>query len=81
MDSSSESWDTTTTSGPGGRVQDSKRRVEWLGEEIRTGCVERSFLLSRLPGPVPGVLWSPRAKTPEATGVETVTARLTEEWR
>lgn len=52
---------------PGGRVQDPKRRVEWLGEEARTGCVERSFMLSRLPGPVPGVLWSPRTKTPEAT--------------
>lgn len=48
-------------------MQDSKRRVEWLGEETRTGCIERSFLLSRLPGPVPGVLWSPRTRTPEAT--------------
>jgi dienelactone hydrolase len=34
-------------------------RVEWLGEETSAGCVERPFLLRRLSGTVPGVLWSP----------------------
>jgi pimeloyl-ACP methyl ester carboxylesterase len=48
-------------------VQVPKRRVEWLREETRSGCVERSFLLSRPAEPVPGVLWSPRDKTPRAT--------------
>src|SRR5580700_4001473 len=41
--------------------------VEWLGEETSAGCTERSFLLRRLPGPVPGVLWSPRDTVPQAT--------------
>ena len=41
--------------------------VEWLGEETSAGCTERSFLLHGLPGPVPGVLWSPHATSPRAT--------------
>ena len=41
--------------------------VEWLGEETSSGCTERSFLLRRLPGPVPGVLWSPQATVPHGT--------------
>ena len=41
--------------------------VEWLGEETSAACIERSFLLRRLPGPVPGVLWSPQTTTPHAT--------------
>ena len=41
--------------------------VEWLGEETSEGCVERSFLMHRLPGAVPGVLWSPRSAVPLAT--------------
>jgi dienelactone hydrolase len=34
-------------------------RVEWLGEETSAGVLERSFLLRRRSGTVPGVLWSP----------------------
>lgn len=41
--------------------------VEWLGEETSAACIERSFLLRRLPGPVPGVLWSPDTTAPHAT--------------
>jgi dienelactone hydrolase len=33
--------------------------VEWLGHATGDGVVERSFLLNRRPGAVPGVLWSP----------------------
>jgi dienelactone hydrolase len=33
-------------------------RVEWRGEQIGAGCVERSFLLRRPSGAAPGVLWS-----------------------
>jgi dienelactone hydrolase len=36
-------------------------RVEWLGEETGECCAERSFLLRRRSGAVPGVLWAPRA--------------------
>jgi dienelactone hydrolase len=48
-------------------VPDSMGQVEWLGEETSEGCVERSFLMHRLPGAVPGVLWSPRSAVPLAT--------------
>jgi pimeloyl-ACP methyl ester carboxylesterase len=48
-------------------VPDSTDGVEWLGEENSAGCIERSFLMHRLPGPVPGVLWSPQATAPQAT--------------
>jgi dienelactone hydrolase len=48
-------------------VQDPLSHVEWLGEEASAGCIERSFLLGRPPGPVPGVLWSPQASAPHAT--------------
>ena len=41
--------------------------VEWLGEEASAGCTERSFLVLRSQGPVPGVLWSPQAAEPRAT--------------
>jgi dienelactone hydrolase len=51
----------------GGPVPDSVSHVEWLEEETSMGCTERSFLLRRLPGPVPGVLWSPRDTVPQAT--------------
>lgn len=44
-------------------------RVEWLGEETGAGCTERSFLIRRPPGPVPGVLWSPQATEPHATAL------------
>ncbi len=36
-------------------------RVEWLREETGAGYAERSFLLHRRTGTVPGALWSPRA--------------------
>ena len=39
--------------------------VEWLEEETSAGCTERSFLLLSLPGPVPGVLWSPQDSVPQ----------------
>jgi dienelactone hydrolase len=42
-------------------------RVEWLAEDTRPGYVERSFLLHRRSGTVPGVLWSPGASSPKAT--------------
>jgi dienelactone hydrolase len=47
-------------------MSDQKSRIEWLGEETSAGCVERSFLLRRRSGIVPGVLWSPgtEAKPP-----------------
>jgi len=48
-------------------MPDAVSSVEWLGEEIIAGCTERSFLLRRLPGSVPGVLWSPQATVPQAT--------------
>jgi dienelactone hydrolase len=41
--------------------------IEWLGEEAGAGCTERSFVLRRPPGPVPGVLWSPRDRAAQAT--------------
>jgi dienelactone hydrolase len=47
-------------------VPDLVSYVEWLGEEASTGCTERSFILRR-PVPVPGVLWSPLAMSPQAT--------------
>ena len=46
---------------------DSTGHVEWRGEETSAGCVERSFLLRRLSGTVPGVLWSPGTAAPRAT--------------
>ena len=48
-------------------MPDSMSDVEWLGEGISAGCTERSFLLHRLPQPVPGVLWSPQSTVPQAT--------------
>jgi dienelactone hydrolase len=48
-------------------VTDAAGHVEWLGEEASAGCIERSFLLHRLPGAVPGLLWSPRTTVPDAT--------------
>jgi dienelactone hydrolase len=50
-------------------VPDPTGCVEWLGEEISAGCIERSFLIRRLPEPVPGVLWSPQATVPQATAL------------
>jgi dienelactone hydrolase len=40
-------------------MSDAMSRVEWLREETSEYCVERSFLLRRRPGTVPGVLWAP----------------------
>jgi dienelactone hydrolase len=48
-------------------VPDSSSDVEWLAEEASADCTERSFLLRRRPGSVPGVLWSPQATVPRAT--------------
>jgi hypothetical protein len=50
-------------------VPGSGSQVEWLGTETGAGCTERSFLLHRLPGPVPGVLWSPQVAAPRATAL------------
>jgi dienelactone hydrolase len=50
-------------------VPDSTSRVEWLGEETSACWIERSFLIRRRPGPVPGVLWSPQATVPQATAL------------
>jgi dienelactone hydrolase len=46
---------------------DPANRVEWLQEQAGDGYVERSFVLRRAGEPVPGVLWSPRASTPQAS--------------
>lgn len=48
-------------------MPDSAGRVEWQGEEAGGGCTERSFLLRRPSGTVPGVLWSPGDRVPRAT--------------
>jgi dienelactone hydrolase len=50
-------------------VPDPTGCVEWLGEETSAGCIERSFLIRRLPGPAPGVLWSPQATVPQGTAL------------
>jgi len=50
-------------------VPDPAGHVEWLGEETSAGCTERSFLMRRPQGPVPGVLWSPQATEPRATAL------------
>jgi dienelactone hydrolase len=34
-------------------------QVEWLGQQRSADCAERSFLLRRSSGIVPGILWSP----------------------
>jgi dienelactone hydrolase len=58
-------------------VTDQAGRVEWLGEETGAGCTERLFVLDRLPGPVPGVLWSPQAAAPRATVLRATVLRAT----
>ena len=50
-------------------MPDPAGRVELLGEETSAGCSERSFLLHRPRGPVPGMLWSPQATKPRATAL------------
>jgi dienelactone hydrolase len=47
-------------------VSDTLSRVEWLAAEASDNVIERSFLLDRQSGMVPGVLWSPAttAQTP-----------------
>ena len=40
--------------------------VQWLGEATREGVTERSFLLGRSSGAVPGITWSPISGTPPA---------------
>jgi dienelactone hydrolase len=44
-------------------------RVEWLGKETGAGCAERSFLLRRTSGAVPGVLWSPQTSAVPAAAL------------
>jgi dienelactone hydrolase len=39
----------------------STSRIEWLREGASADCIERSFLMRRRTGTVPGVLWSPRS--------------------
>jgi hypothetical protein len=34
--------------------------IEWLSQATVDGVAERSFLLNRRSGPVPGVMWSPQ---------------------
>jgi fermentation-respiration switch protein FrsA (DUF1100 family) len=48
-------------------VSDAMSHLEWFKEETSAGCVERSFLLRRRSGTVPGVMWSPG--TPAARAV------------
>jgi dienelactone hydrolase len=48
-------------------VSDPASRLKWVEEEPSAGCVERSFVLSRRSGPVPGVLWSPETTTAPPT--------------
>ncbi len=45
-------------------MSDATGHLKWLAEESSAGCVERSFVLCRRSGAVPGVLWSP--ETPAA---------------
>ena len=48
-------------------MSDTAGGLKWLREDQSAGCVERSFVLSRRSGPVPGVLWSPgTASAPQA---------------
>jgi hypothetical protein len=44
-------------------VPDWVSRIEWLAGR----CIERSFLLRRRQGTVPGVLWSPQTMAPHGT--------------
>lgn len=44
-------------------MSDATSHVKWLGDEPAAGCVERSFVLCRRSGAVPGVLWSPETTT------------------
>ncbi len=41
--------------------------IQWLGKETGADCTERSFLLHRPAGTVPGVLWSTGTTSPHAT--------------
>lgn len=50
-------------------MPDPAGHVDWLGEETGAGCTERSFVMRRPRGPVPGVLWSPQATEPHATAL------------
>ena len=51
-------------------MSDTLSRVEWLAAETSGNVIERSFLLGRQSGTVPGVLWSP------ATAAQTATVLL-----
>jgi dienelactone hydrolase len=44
-------------------------QVEWLREETSEEWTERPFLLHRLRGDVPGVLWSPLTTEPQGTAL------------
>lgn len=48
-------------------MPDSVSRLEWLWTETSAGCIERSFILHHLSGPVPGVLWSSEDSALRAT--------------
>ena len=48
-------------------MPDVMSHVEWRQATITPGCAERSFLVRRPAGPVPGVLWSPGTAAPRAT--------------
>lgn len=48
-------------------MPDPAGNLQRLWEETSAGCTERSFLLHRPAGPVPGVLWSPETTAPQAT--------------
>jgi dienelactone hydrolase len=48
-------------------VPDSVSRLDWLEVEPSAGCAERSFVLSRRSGAVPGVLWSAETTTAPPT--------------
>ncbi|HUN38292.1 MAG TPA: dienelactone hydrolase family protein [Trebonia sp.] len=48
-------------------MPDVMSELEWLEATIAPGCVERSFLVRRPAGLVPGVLWSHEATAPPAT--------------
>ena len=52
---------------PGCQVSDALSRVEWLTEEPSDNVIERSFLLDRRSGTVPGALWSPATTGKTAT--------------
>jgi len=51
----------TRTRYRGDQVLDARGCLEWLGEDAGAGYAERSFVLRRRSGAVPGVAWLPEA--------------------